>query len=250
MSKITAVILAAGRGSRMNDATKDRPKCLLYLAGKPLLHWQLEALRYAGIPRIVVVRGYLKEMLTGDFETLENSDWASSNMVRTLLCALSEVGDSTLLVSYADIVYRAGHVEKLIQAEGDFCITYDRQWEDLWRLRNENPLDDAETFKVQDNTLTEIGLKPKSLVDIQGQYMGLLKFSPAGRKQLQEYLAQLSEEEINHLDMTSLLNRLLQSGITVHTCSVSGGWCECDTEQDIAAYEQRLHAGNWEHDWR
>ena len=44
-----AIILAAGRGSRLLSLTEDRPKCLVEAGGKPLLAWQIEALRGAGI---------------------------------------------------------------------------------------------------------------------------------------------------------------------------------------------------------
>ena len=44
-----AVILAAGRGSRMKNKTKDIPKCLINLKGKSLLDWQLDTIFDAGI---------------------------------------------------------------------------------------------------------------------------------------------------------------------------------------------------------
>ena len=48
------IILAAGRGSRMKNITKDQPKCLVEFQGKPLLEWQLDA-----IQRQVLVRSEL-----------------------------------------------------------------------------------------------------------------------------------------------------------------------------------------------
>ena len=65
MTTPTAIILAAGRGSRMRELTDTKPKCLLELAGRPLLHWQLDALRDAGVERIVLVRGYAAHTLVG-----------------------------------------------------------------------------------------------------------------------------------------------------------------------------------------
>ena len=59
-----AIILAAGRGSRMKKLTDELPKCLVELRGKTLLDWQLEALRAAGITEIAIVTGYKREMLT------------------------------------------------------------------------------------------------------------------------------------------------------------------------------------------
>ena len=58
-----AVILAAGRGSRMKNLTDDRPKCLVELKGKALLDWQLESLRASGIREIAVISGYKSELL-------------------------------------------------------------------------------------------------------------------------------------------------------------------------------------------
>ena len=58
-----AIIIAAGTGSRLNPLTDDKPKCMLELNGKTLLQYQIEALRGAGIDRIVLIKGYRKEML-------------------------------------------------------------------------------------------------------------------------------------------------------------------------------------------
>lgn len=249
MTNVTGLILAAGRGSRMKGLTKEKPKCLLELAGHPLLYWQLQALRAANISRIVVVRGYRAEMLSGDFETVDNPRWDETNMVQTLLCALPKVEDSAL-IAYADIVYRSEHVRKLLQAQGDICLTYDTQWQELWGLRNENPLDDAETFREEKGQLREIGGKPQTLDDVHGQYMGLLKCSPEGLQLIKDYVSKLPQPFADRLDMTSLLRGLLANKVDITAVPVSGGWCECDTEADIICYEKAMCSGSWAHDWR
>jgi choline kinase len=53
-----AVILSAGKGSRLLPLTAKRPKCLIELSGRSLLEWQLDALQGAGIRDIVVVTGF------------------------------------------------------------------------------------------------------------------------------------------------------------------------------------------------
>jgi L-glutamine-phosphate cytidylyltransferase len=58
-----ALILAAGRGSRLGHLGADRPKCLVKLAGKPLIERQIAALRRGGVDEIGIVRGYRAEML-------------------------------------------------------------------------------------------------------------------------------------------------------------------------------------------
>ena len=246
-----AVILAAGRGSRMKYLTNEKPKCMLELAGKPLLQWQLAALKQGGINEIILVRGYKKELLTGDFLTIDNPNWAKTNMVASLLCALPHLTNEQLIISYSDIVYKAEHITQLIKTKEDIVITYDKNWEQLWRLRNENPLNDAETFLTDtDGRLLEIGQTPTVLSQVQGQYMGLLKFSPKGSQQIQDFLNTFTTKKINEMDMTALLQQLLQHNIPIYTTAVNGGWCECDTEQDIQKYEKALQTGSWSHDWR
>ncbi len=262
MTKNVAVILAAGRGSRMKGFTEDKPKCLLELAGKTLLQWQMEALHKAGIHDILVMRGYKASMLSvealpwaNSFQTADNIHWESSNMLRTLLCADTYVraafaqGARHLIVSYSDIVYTFQHVCDLLTATQDINITYDAFWEDLWRLRFGNPLLDAETFKQESNLLCEIGEKPQHLQDIQGQFMGLIHFSPRGWDILCHICTCLSDI-VDKTDMTSFLRILLHHGNHIGVVPVQGRWCEADSQEDLQAYEKMLPCGNWSHDWR
>ena len=247
----TVVILAAGRGSRMKDLTAERPKCLLTLAGKTLLEWQLAAIGKANFSRVIVVRGYKAHMLQGPFETVENPRWAETNMVGTLMCAFPNLDASeTAIVAYADIVYRAEHLLALAKLDVDIALTYDTKWQELWQLRQGNPLTDAETFLQDGGHLLEIGQKPSSLAQVQGQYMGLLQFSPKGRQCICDFIGSIAQDEVDKLDMTSLLQALLKRGCDIRVSPVSGGWCECDTPKDIELYEQRLSSGSWAHDWR
>ena len=52
-----AIILAAGRGSRMKKLTEMHPKCLIKFKGKSLLDWQIEAIKKVGIENIALVTG-------------------------------------------------------------------------------------------------------------------------------------------------------------------------------------------------
>jgi L-glutamine-phosphate cytidylyltransferase len=248
-----AIILAAGRGSRMGMLTDQHPKCLTRLAGKPLLNWQLEALHMAGIVDIGIVRGYKSEMISRPGYTgFQNPRWAETNMVVSLGCAGDWLTSETCIVSYSDIVYHPDVVKALMVANGDLVITYDRLWDGLWAERFADPLSDAETFQVgEDGALLEIGRRAKCREDIQGQYMGLLKFTPAGWRQVCSFLNLISQAQRDKLDMTGLLRNLLQEGVSIRTKAVDGRWCEVDCEQDVRVYESRLQSGNpWKHDWR
>ena len=57
------LILAAGRGSRLHELTELRPKCLLQINGRPLIEWQLSALRKSGVSPIGIVTGYKSDYL-------------------------------------------------------------------------------------------------------------------------------------------------------------------------------------------
>lgn len=207
MSNYKAIILAAGRGSRMGSTTEKSHKCLTILQGKTLLDWQLSALRTAGVKDITVVRGYRSEMLQGDFETAENPRWSETNMVGTLFCAPKIETDT--IVSYSDIVYSEKHIEQLMEQDGDIVITADKEWLKLWSARFENPLDDAESFKTNGDVLTEIGGKEDKIENIQAQYMGLLKFSPNGWDTAFQIYNSLEQEKQDKMDMTSFLYCLL-----------------------------------------
>ena len=177
-----AIILAAGRGSRMKSLTDERPKCLVELRGKPLLEWQLESLRAAGISDIAVVTGYKRELLAErGLSEFHNPRWAETNMVSSLACAESWLQGEPCIVSYSDIFYSPVAVQSLINSDATLAVTYDPNWLQLWTERFGDPLLDAETFRLTAaHTLAEIGNKPQSVDDVQGQYMGLLRFTPEG----------------------------------------------------------------------
>ncbi len=250
-----AIILAAGRGSRMRDATADRPKCLVPLAGRPLLEWQRAAFRKAGVETVVAVGGYLADRLSQEIEVpFVNPHWKRTNMVRSLTYADPWLSTGDTLISYSDIAFRASAVERLAAAPGDIAITYDRQWAALWRGRFEAPLEDAETFRIEDGRIVEIGARPATMEEVEGQFMGLLKFTPTGWRTIRSYLDGIGETETDRLDMTGLLRRLIADGHEVRGTAVDGGWVEVDSESDVIYYEATVGAaersGPWTHDWR
>ncbi len=237
----------------MGSATEEQPKCLTILEKKPLIYWQIKALEDCGISEIAIVTGYRHQLLEPfGCHHFHNERWATTNMVMSLATAADWLRHEPCIVSYSDIVYGSSAPAALMERRNPLTITYDRLWELLWRLRFENPLDDAETFVFNKNgDLVEIGNKPQTLDQIMGQYMGLMAITPEGWDHIESTLAGLIENEKDKLDMTSLLNRLLKTGVTVDTCPVNGKWCEVDSPSDLNAYNQVLaKPGKWSHDWR
>ena len=239
-----AIILAAGRGSRMGGATDQQPKCLTKLGGKSLLAWEIEALRDAGIDSVAVVRGYMSDQLViADIETFENPRWAETNMVASLACASAWLSSDVCIVSYSDIVYPSSPIKALTSTKCDIAVTYYVNWRNLWEERFTNPLADAETFRIDTSgRLLEIGQRANSLDEIQGQYMGLLRFTPSGWNNVESLLQRIDPTERDRLDMTSLLQLLISNGTAVGAIPISAPWYEVDSQADLQLYERRAAA--------
>jgi len=241
-----AVILAAGRGSRLGHLGGDRPKCLVELAGKPLIERQIAALRRGGVDEIGVVRGYRADMI--DFPGLSyfaNERWAETNMVMSLAAAAPWLRSGPAIVSYGDIFYRSELVRGLAAAPGQLVVGYDRAWRQLWTRRFADPLADAETFRINAaGQLLEIGGKTARIEDIEGQYMGLLKFTPPAWSAVEALLGTLDAPIRDRLDMTGLLRRLLIGNeLPIGTFGTDGQWGEIDNPEDVALYQNMISAG-------
>jgi choline kinase len=241
-----AIILAAGRGNRMGHLGDDRPKCLIELGGKPLIERQITALRRGGVDEIGVVRGYRAEMI--DFPGLfyfTNPRWAETNMVMSLAAAAAWLHSGPVIVSYGDIFYRSELVRGLVGASGHLIISYDRAWRALWTRRFTNPLSDAETFRIDGmSRLLEIGGRASRIEDIDGQYMGLLKFTPTAWSAVEALLDKLDAPTRNGLDMTGLLRRLLAAkALSISTLGTDGQWGEIDNPKDVALYQNMVRMG-------
>ena len=190
-------------------------------------------------------------MESDEYTLFENKRWADTNMVMSLYCAREFLIAEECIISYADIVYNKQIVKDLIDDDSSISIAYDLLWESLWKIRFSNPLDDAETFQVDENgIITEIGNKPKSIDEIRGQYMGLLKIKPAGWKVVEGLLSSLNQKECDSLDMTRMLQLLIKNKVELHSVPTSGKWCEVDSQSDLLAYCNKLKRDDWFHDWQ
>jgi choline kinase len=240
------VILAAGRGSRLGSLGDGRPKCLVELAGKPLIERQVAALRRGGVDEVAVVRGYRADMIElHGLCYFANERWAETNMVMSLVAAAPWLHAGPVVVSYADIFYRSELVRGLASAPGELVVAYDRAWRQLWTRRFADPLADAETFRINDaGQLLEIGGKTTRIEEIEGQYIGLLKFTPAAWSAVEALLGTLDAPVRDRLDMTGLLRRLLaQRVLPVGTFGTDGQWGEIDNPEDVLLYEEMVRRG-------
>ncbi|TAJ17137.1 MAG: phosphocholine cytidylyltransferase family protein [Planctomycetota bacterium] len=218
----------------MGAHTDERPKGLVELRGKPLIQWQLDALRGAGVREIALVTGYRAETLRFDVPAFANARWAQTNMVASLACAAEWLRADDCIVSYADLVYPADAPRALLASHDDLAILCDVHWRALWERRFADPLADAETLRLdaQDRVL-EIGRRPRDFQAIDAQYMGLFKLSARGAARLLARVERLEPARRDSIDCTSLLDLLAGEGEPIRAIRYAGWWCELDQASDL-----------------
>jgi choline kinase len=242
-----AIILAAGEGKRLRPLTEDRPKCMVPYKGKPIIDYILKTFSECGIDSIGIVSGYRKEVLE---EYLKNQNlrfffnelFASTNMVHTLFKAESFMDDD-LVISYADIIYKKEVLTRLVNSKENISVVVDKNWKSLWQERMEDPLIDAETMKIKNGNIIELGKKPESYADIEGQYIGLIKISKKVISQVREFYHSLDKKDLydgkdfNNMYMTSFIQLIIDRLTEVKPVFIEGGWFEIDSVEDLRVYE-------------
>lgn len=234
-----ALILAAGRGTRLAPLTDNRPKCLVPFNGRPLLDRQVEALTMGGATPVAMVTGYCAEVLAERAAvTFLNESWANTGAARSLATARSWLSTGNTVVSYGDIFYSAETVAKLVASEGTIAVAYDPNWLQAWSARYEDPRVDAETFRMENGNIVEIGGRIQDLATVEGQYMGLFKLTRSGWETLETILQEIGDERARQIDMTGLLALAIRRGVRIAAVPVCGPWGEIDNANDLAAYER------------
>ena len=253
---LKSIILAAGQGNRLRPLTNEKPKCMVELFGKSLIEHQISAYTACDISDINVVTGFRSDSITiSNVRYFKNEQYERTNMVESLFCA-EEILNGDVIISYGDIIFEKNVLKQLIQSDNDFSVIIDKNWQDYWSIRSKNPLVDLESLKLdsKDNIIS-IGQKVKKLEEIQGQYIGLMKFSGKGVNILKDFYHEckkISEKKPNPLNdsspfeksfMTDLLQGLINSNYQLHSVPIHGGWLELDTIEDFETY-QKLFRNN------
>lgn len=245
-----AIVLAAGQGIRLQPLTNDMPKCMVPFKGKPIIDYIIDSLKMAGIEDISIVDGYKKEVLekhlknNNNIKFYTNKFFDKTNMVSTLFCAEIEM-DADIIISYADIIYNKSIIEKLKADKSDFAVIVDKNWKELWQLRMENPLLDAETMKINTNgEIYELGKRASSYEEIEGQYIGLIKISKRFLPEVINFYKTLDKSAIydgkdfDNMYMTSFIQLLIDNVQKPVALMIEGGWLEIDSLEDLEIYEK------------
>jgi len=118
-----AVILAAGMARRLRPLTEHKPKCLLQIGSRSLLERSVDNLVVAGIREIVVVTGYLSQMITEflvarypqlTFHFIDNTDYANTNNIYSLWLARPFVDGKDFILLDSDILYDGGIIGQVL----------------------------------------------------------------------------------------------------------------------------------------
>jgi HAD superfamily hydrolase (TIGR01450 family) len=105
---VEALVLAAGRGSRLEPITDSNPKALLRVAGKALIDRQIEAFLKFGVKKVVVVTGYRSLQIENYLEKknypieiviVENSEWETTNNMYSFVLGAKYLQNSAFVVN-------------------------------------------------------------------------------------------------------------------------------------------------------
>lgn len=236
------IILAAGEGKRLRPYTNDKPKCMVKYQDKEIISHILEITK-PYVSDIAIVGGYkfevLKEFLKDEnIKFYQNNKFDTTNMLYTLFCA-KEFLDDDVIVSYADIIYKSEIFKKLVEAENDFSVIVDKKWKELWLQRMPNPLEDAETLKIQNGKIKEIGKKPKSYDEVEAQYIGLIKIKKSFLQTMVKFYESLDKnanfdnQNFENMYFTSFIQGLIDKFDCISPVYIKGGWVEIDSVLDL-----------------
>ena len=251
--RVSALILAAGMGTRLEKLTQKIPKAMVPMFGKPLIKYQIDTLLSVGITEIGIATGYCSEKIEEiGYPTFFNKDFKQTNMVESLFSSLDFFSDcnNDLLISYGDIVYQKNNLKAVLNSNDDISLMIDKKWHRLWSVRNEDPLNDAETLKLDDEGfIIELGKKPNDISSIQGQYTGLIYIKNHVINDLINFYNSMDRYELydgrifKKMFMTSFLQSLIDSKWKIKATMVENGWLEVDTVKDLEIYSKLQKKG-------
>lgn len=244
------IVLAAGQGTRLSPYTDDKPKGMVEVCGKPILNYQMELFEKVGITDVIIVAGYKSDMI--HYRTASkiiNKDFMTTNMVSSLFCA-RELFDDDIIISYGDIIYSESVLRKLLNAKNDFSVVVDKDWKKLWDLRMEDPLNDAESMKIIDDKIVELGKKVTRIEEIEGQYIGLMKISKEFLSKMISFYDSLDKsatydgKDFNNMYLTSFIQMIIDKYKNVTPVYINGEWVEVDSVVDLEIYSSSKYIQN------
>ena len=233
MSVTKAVLLAAGKGTRMRELTNELPKPMMEVRGKPILLHIIDGLRVAGVTRFLIVVGWRAEVVReffGDGAKFGVSIEYETQVVqdgtgRVVELARSFAGRDPFILSYGDILVDPANYGRLA-ALGDA--------EALISVKH-NPGEIAKGGAVFVNErfeMTDLREKPQPGEPTSPWYnAGIYTFRPS----IFEFIARLEKSPRGEYELTDAIRALAQSGRLVQALELQGDWADVRDPEVLAA---------------
>lgn len=236
--KVTALILAAGYGSRIAEVTDD-PKSLLKVNNRSLMQWHFDSLKAVGIKDVVVVTGYKKEVLEDYLDKFKsefnvtyarNDDFRVKGNTWSFFYGLEKVENDFLLFD-ADLIYETQILRSFVEDENANQI-----------LVGESSIDDIECAKtmVDQQGFVRMTIDKRAVSQEErqkfafaGEAIGILKFSKQYRDDMFEACRSFLADPANvSKNWEHVMNEfLLSHDMGVHQ-AFSNRWVEIDNRED------------------
>jgi NDP-sugar pyrophosphorylase family protein len=233
-----AVILAAGRGTRMGALTDHLPKPLLPIGPKPLLEYILDALREAGIQRFGVVIGYLGDLIEQHFARYPVPiSWfyqtELNGTARAVGITRDFVGTDPFLLTFGDIWCEAKDYRSLMgsltERDSTAAVIAVRWVGDPWA--------GAAVYVDNEGYVTNVVEKPaQGTSGTNWNSAGVYAF----RKSLMLELEHVPISPRGEYEIASAINQLIDNGSKLRYYPISGGWHDVGRPEDLRALSAEL----------
>jgi dTDP-glucose pyrophosphorylase len=248
MSKIDkAVVLAAGRGTRMRELTAEVPKPMIEVRGKPVLQHIIEGLRDAGIPEILIVVGYHADAVQNFFGGGSRHNVAIQYATQTVQdgtgrvvdLARDFVEDSLFVLSYGDILVEPANYKRLVNISEDIeaIITVTRG-EDVSKGGAVFLNDRMELLDLREKSQPGEAQRWSELSQhaVPFYNAGLYAFRPS----IFEFTAKLKPSPRGEYELTDAIRDLAQSGKKVQALELTGEWADVRDPEILAKLNSNL----------
>ena len=233
MTKINkAVILAAGRGTRMRELTAELPKPMIEVRGKPVLQYIVEGLRNAGIGDMLLVVGYRADAVRkffGDGSRYKVTIQYATQTVqdgtgRVVDLARDFVGNRRFILAYGDILVDPANYEPLVDLPDDVEAM-------LTVTRGEDVSKGGAVFVDDEMRVVDLREKPKPGEPTSPWYnAGLYAFRPS----IFDFTAKLKPSPRGEYELTDAIRDLAHFGKKVKALELTGEWADV-RDPDILA---------------
>jgi choline kinase len=239
MKKCKAIILAAGKGQRLGDITKDLPKPLLEINDKTLIGYAIDFVKNIGIQDIVVVAGYHFEQMKNKVKEIDdkikvtnNPDFNFQNLV-SLSKGLEYIKSENLLVCNADYIFKktsAEAVKKKLSDISVFC-SYDLSG------------DDEDVMKVKVSKNGDLIQMSKQLMDFGAIFTGICFFESKHIPELKKITKEILENnDKNITTVENIFNEFVKRGFQIKAVDIGkADWFEIDTPEELAVARKALN---------